>query len=126
MDCNLVNLLYFTPGMIWIVLYFIRQACKNGLVQHLEHLLYYGAEIDARTATGNTALHVAALNNQVTQPWTPLVSEDQHQNSPYRRLKMCLVQVYESQDLWINMKLIDLMLCCVTRCGSTEVESVTS
>ncbi len=45
--------------------YFIYQACKNGLVQHLEHLLYYGAEIDARTASGNTALHVAALNNQV-------------------------------------------------------------
>ena len=54
--------------MTLIVLYLIRQACKNGLVQHLEHLLYYGAEIDARTATGNTALHVAALNNQVTQP----------------------------------------------------------
>ena len=41
------------------------QACKNGLVQHLEHLLFYGAAIDARTASGNTALHVAALNNQV-------------------------------------------------------------
>ena len=52
------------------------QACKNGLVQHLEHLLYYGAEIDARTATGNTALHVAALNNQVTQPYTPLFPAD--------------------------------------------------
>lgn len=41
------------------------QACKNGLVQHLEHLLFYGAQIDARTASGNTALHVAALSNQV-------------------------------------------------------------
>ena len=41
------------------------QACKNGLVQHLEHLLFYGAEINARTESGNTALHVAALNNQV-------------------------------------------------------------
>lgn len=42
----------------------IHLACKNGLVQHLEHLLFYGAEINARTASGNTALHVAALNNQ--------------------------------------------------------------
>ncbi|XP_068711319.1 SH3 and multiple ankyrin repeat domains protein 2-like [Montipora foliosa] len=42
----------------------IHLACKNGLVQHLEHLLFYGAEIDSRTASGNTALHVAALNNQ--------------------------------------------------------------
>ena len=65
------------------MLFITYQACKNGLVQHLEHLLYYGAEIDARTATGNTALHVAALNDQVTQPCTPLHPQDQYQNSPY-------------------------------------------
>ena len=40
------------------------QAVKNGLVQHLEHLLYYGAEVDAANRNGNTPLHVAAVNNQ--------------------------------------------------------------
>lgn len=40
------------------------QACRNGLVQHLEHLLYYGADMNARNASGNTPLHVCAVNNQ--------------------------------------------------------------
>ena len=53
-------------GPVMLYYYFSYQACKNGLVQHLEHLLFYGAQIDARTASGNTALHVAALNNEVT------------------------------------------------------------
>lgn len=40
------------------------QACRHGLVQHLEHLLFYGADMDSRNASGNTPLHVCAVNNQ--------------------------------------------------------------
>lgn len=47
-----------------------RQACKKGLVQHLEHLVFYGANIDAITSSGNTPLHVAAASNHVsTDMW---------------------------------------------------------
>ena len=42
----------------------VHQACKNGLVQHLEHLLFYGAELNAQNVNGNTPLHVWAVNNQ--------------------------------------------------------------
>ena len=42
----------------------VHQACRNGLVAHLEQLLYYGAELNARNASGNTPLHVCAVNNQ--------------------------------------------------------------
>uniref|UniRef100_A0A8D8TBH4 SH3 and multiple ankyrin repeat domains protein 3 n=1 Tax=Cacopsylla melanoneura TaxID=428564 RepID=A0A8D8TBH4_9HEMI len=40
----------------------VHQACRNGLAQHLEHLLFYGAESNARNASGNTPLHVCAVN----------------------------------------------------------------
>lgn len=33
-------------------------------MQHLEHLLFYGADMNARNASGNTPLHVCAVNNQ--------------------------------------------------------------
>uniref|UniRef100_A0A4W3JJD9 SH3 and multiple ankyrin repeat domains protein 3 n=1 Tax=Callorhinchus milii TaxID=7868 RepID=A0A4W3JJD9_CALMI len=42
----------------------IHQACRYGHVQHLEHLLFYGADMRAQNASGNTALHVCALYNQ--------------------------------------------------------------
>ncbi|XP_013867769.1 SH3 and multiple ankyrin repeat domains protein 3 isoform X4 [Austrofundulus limnaeus] len=42
----------------------IHQACRYGHVQHLEHLLFYGANMSAQNASGNTALHVCALYNQ--------------------------------------------------------------
>uniref|UniRef100_A0A8C7I1G8 SH3 and multiple ankyrin repeat domains protein 3 n=1 Tax=Oncorhynchus kisutch TaxID=8019 RepID=A0A8C7I1G8_ONCKI len=42
----------------------IHQACRHGHVQHLEHLLFYGADMTAQNASGNTALHVCALYNQ--------------------------------------------------------------
>ena len=34
------------------------------MVQHLEHLLFYGADMNARNASGNTPLHVCAVNTQ--------------------------------------------------------------
>ncbi|XP_009998623.1 PREDICTED: SH3 and multiple ankyrin repeat domains protein 3, partial [Chaetura pelagica] len=40
------------------------QACRYGHVQHLEHLLFYGADMTAQNASGNTALHICALYNQ--------------------------------------------------------------
>lgn len=42
-----------------------RQACRHGRTKHVEHLLYFGANINALNKTGNTPLHVCALNNQV-------------------------------------------------------------
>ncbi|GAB6022714.1 hypothetical protein CHUAL_006810 [Chamberlinius hualienensis] len=42
----------------------VHQSCRNGMVQHLEHLLFYGADINARNASGNTPLHVCAVNEQ--------------------------------------------------------------
>ncbi|GAA6068969.1 SH3 and multiple ankyrin repeat domains protein 3-like isoform X6, partial [Tachysurus ichikawai] len=40
-------------------------ACRHGHVQHLEHLLFYGADMSAQNASGNTALHICALYNQL-------------------------------------------------------------
>ncbi len=45
---------------------FFFQACKHGRVQHLEHLLFYGADMNIQNSSGNTPLHVAAVNNQVS------------------------------------------------------------
>ncbi|XP_053626143.1 SH3 and multiple ankyrin repeat domains protein 2 isoform X3 [Plodia interpunctella] len=42
----------------------VHQACRHGLVQHLDHLLFYGADMNARNASGNTPLHVCAVNAQ--------------------------------------------------------------
>ena len=42
----------------------IHQACKLGYVQHVEHLIFYGANVNAKTASGNTPLHICALENQ--------------------------------------------------------------
>lgn len=42
----------------------VLQACRNGLVQHLENLLFYGADMNAKNASGNTPLHVCAVDNQ--------------------------------------------------------------
>ncbi|XP_029384252.1 SH3 and multiple ankyrin repeat domains protein 1-like [Echeneis naucrates] len=40
------------------------QACQNGFAQHLEHLLFYGADDTSQNASGNTALHISALYNK--------------------------------------------------------------
>ena len=64
---TLSYLLEFTL-LYWFSLFLgwqeVHQACRNGLVAHLEQLLYYGAELNARNASGNTPLHVCAVNNQ--------------------------------------------------------------
>ena len=58
---NLCNNLFIIHFLGWQE---VHQACRNGLVAHLEQLLYYGAELNARNASGNTPLHVCAVNNQ--------------------------------------------------------------
>ncbi|CAI5676256.1 unnamed protein product [Oreochromis niloticus] len=40
------------------------KACQNGNSQHLEHLLFYGADSSSQNASGNTALHICALYNK--------------------------------------------------------------
>ncbi|KAK6319846.1 hypothetical protein J4Q44_G00089530 [Coregonus suidteri] len=42
----------------------IHQACRYGHVQHLEHLLFYGADMGVQNASGNTALHICAVYKQ--------------------------------------------------------------
>lgn len=42
----------------------IHQACRHGLVEHLEQFLTYGAEMNSHNASGNTPLHVCAVNKQ--------------------------------------------------------------
>ncbi|XP_042200867.1 SH3 and multiple ankyrin repeat domains protein 1, partial [Callorhinchus milii] len=42
----------------------IHQACHQGHALHLEHLLFYGAEVNTQNASGNTALHICALYNR--------------------------------------------------------------
>ncbi|XP_068610359.1 LOW QUALITY PROTEIN: SH3 and multiple ankyrin repeat domains protein 1-like [Brachionichthys hirsutus] len=42
----------------------VHKACQNGFSQHLEHLLFYGADTSSQNASGNTALHICALYNQ--------------------------------------------------------------
>lgn len=46
------------------------QACQHGFAQHLEHLLFYGADTTSQDASGNTALHICALYNKVQQTLT--------------------------------------------------------
>lgn len=52
----------YAPGSNLFIYLF--QACRNGLVQHLDHLLFYGADMNGRNASGNTPLHVCAVNAQ--------------------------------------------------------------
>ncbi len=40
------------------------KACKLGLSQHLDHLIYYGSDVNARNNSGNSPLHVCAIHNQ--------------------------------------------------------------
>ncbi|KAM6973377.1 SH3 and multiple ankyrin repeat domains protein 2b [Aplochiton taeniatus] len=42
----------------------IHQASRYGHIQHVEHLLNYGADISVQNTSGNTALHICALYRQ--------------------------------------------------------------
>lgn len=53
--------LLFFPGTLLL----LTQACQHGNSQHLEHLLFYGADSASQNASGNTALHICALYNKV-------------------------------------------------------------
>ena len=41
------------------------QACKNGLAQHLDLLLFYGADINAQTSSHDTPLHICTRFDEV-------------------------------------------------------------
>lgn len=64
-------------------------AAKMGLASHLEQLLFYGVDKNARiTGSGNTPLHVAAINDQVEcarllllRGCDPTVVNNSHQNA---------------------------------------------
>ena len=42
----------------------VHKACQYGREIHLDHLIFYGANINSRTASGNTPLHICAIANQ--------------------------------------------------------------
>lgn len=44
----------------------LHQSCRLGLVQHVEHLLFYRCDINAMNESGNTPLHICATTNQVS------------------------------------------------------------
>ena len=50
-----------------------RKACQNGFAQHLEHLLFYGADTSSQNASGNTALHISALYNKASMETDSLI-----------------------------------------------------
>lgn len=43
----------------------LHEACRLGLVQHVEHLLFYRCDINAQDNQGNTPLHICSMTNQV-------------------------------------------------------------
>jgi hypothetical protein len=59
------------------------QACRYGHVQHLEHLLFYAADMGVQNASGNTALHICALYNQVRKHKPPISSQSTVQRGLY-------------------------------------------
>ena len=52
----------------------LHQACRLGLVQHVEHLLFYRANINAMNLAGNTPLHICAATNQVKKMRKKIIS----------------------------------------------------
>ena len=50
-------------------------ACMNGCVPMVECLLQQGASLDTVNSVGNTCLHLAAANNQVSVVLKVVVSE---------------------------------------------------
>lgn len=63
---HFLHLIFFSPRNLFL----LAQACQHGNSQHLEHLLFYGADSASQNASGNTALHICALYNKVTRDFT--------------------------------------------------------
>lgn len=43
----------------------LHHCCRLGLVQHVEHLIFYRADVNAQDQFGNSPLHICARKNQV-------------------------------------------------------------
>lgn len=82
----------------------IFQACKHGLLKHLEHLLFYGADMNAHNASGNTPLHVCAVNGQESCARQLLFRGADRQALNYANQTPCQVAVIAG-----NMELAELI-----------------
>ncbi|XP_068161957.1 SH3 and multiple ankyrin repeat domains protein 1-like [Antennarius striatus] len=73
----------------------IHKACQNGFAQHLEHLLFYGADTSSQNASGNTALHICALYNKESCVRVLLYrgankeAKNKHGQTPFQLAIMC-------------------------------------
>ncbi|MEQ2220961.1 hypothetical protein ILYODFUR_010898 [Ilyodon furcidens] len=73
----------------------IHKACQNGFAQHLEHLLFYGADTASQNASGNTALHISALYNKESCVRVLLYrgankeAKNKHGQTPFQVAVMC-------------------------------------
>lgn len=65
---NLSPSIFYNTNTLWIFLShsWHYKACQNGFAQHLEHLLFYGADTSSENTSGNTALHISALYNKAS------------------------------------------------------------
>ncbi|XP_066154300.1 SH3 and multiple ankyrin repeat domains protein 2 isoform X7 [Euwallacea fornicatus] len=82
----------------------VHQACKHGLLKHLEHLLFYGADMNAHNASGNTPLHVCAVNGQDSCARQLLFRGADRQALNYANQTPCQVAVIAG-----NMELVELI-----------------
>ncbi|XP_048517620.1 protein shank isoform X1 [Dendroctonus ponderosae] len=82
----------------------VHQACKHGLLKHLEHLLFYGADMNAHNASGNTPLHVCAVNGQESCARQLLFRGADRQALNYANQTPCQVAVIAG-----NMELAELI-----------------
>ncbi|KAL1509531.1 hypothetical protein ABEB36_004246 [Hypothenemus hampei] len=82
----------------------VHQACKHGLLKHLEHLLFYGADMNAKNAPGNTPLHVCAVNGQESCARQLLFRGADRQALNYANQTPCQVAVIAG-----NMELAELI-----------------
>jgi len=80
------------------------QVCRHGRSHQLEHLLFYGADVNALNKHGNTALHVCALNGHVSLYL--LIIE--WYGPPGKRFK---VTVWRSYQKWIVLSEFVVLWC---------------
>ena len=82
-----------------LIFYLNLQACKQGLLQHLEHLLFYGVDMDVQNANGNTAIHVCALHNQV-RLWIKSIENKTYNQPQWYYPPCCLVWRHGNNKFW--------------------------